>query len=204
MSVSLLEGIGQCGHHYSKVTLLTLRCSAEVKALLTAASGDRLEALYVAAVHTGLRQGELLGLNWVDLDLESGMLTVHRSLAFDGTLNPSKRKNSRRTVMLTRTALEALKRHRARQNEERLGAGARWTDRSLVFPNRLGKTMDASNLYHRDWKNLLERAGLSDRGFTFHALRHTFATTLLRYVRSRTAWDLGPLTAPRRTPPTSP
>jgi integrase len=93
--------------------------------LLTAASGDRLEALYVAAVHTGLRQGELLGLNWVDLELESGMLTVQRSLAFDGTPNAPKRKNSRRTVMLTRTALEALKRHRARQNEERLGAGAR-------------------------------------------------------------------------------
>jgi integrase len=50
----------------------------------------------------------------------------------------------------------------------------------LVFPNRIGKPMDANNLYHRDWKRLLERAGLADRGFTFHALRHTFATTLLR------------------------
>jgi len=40
--------------------------------------------------------------------------------------------------------------------------------------------MDAGNLYHRDWKNLLERAGLAEYGFTFHALRHTFATTLLR------------------------
>jgi len=106
--------------------------------------------------------------------------TATGSLAFDGTLNPPKRKNSCRTVKLTRTALEALKRHRARQNEERLRAGARWTDMSLVFPNRLGKLMDANNLYHRDWKNLLKRAGLSDRGFTFHALRHTFATTLLR------------------------
>jgi integrase len=163
--------------HRGEVTPLS---PTEVKALLMAASGDRLEALYVVAVYTGLRQGELLGLKWGDLDLDAGKLTVQRSLAFDGTLNLPKRKNSRRTVTLTRTAQDALKRHRARQNEERLGVGARWTDMALVFPNRLGKPMDANNLYHRDWKNLLERAGLSDRGFTFHALRHTFATTLLR------------------------
>jgi integrase len=148
--------------------------------LLTAASGDRLEALYVVAVHTRLRQGELLGLKWRDLDLEAGKLTVQRSLAFDGALNPPKRKNSRRTVKLTRTATEALKSHRARQNEERLKAGSRWKDSGLVFPNGAGKPMDASNLYQRDWKNLLERAELVGHGFTFHTLRHTFATTLLR------------------------
>lgn len=69
---------------------------------------------------------------------------------------------------------------RQRGVAERLRAGAKWEDMELVFPNRVGKPMDANNLYHRDWKNLLERAGLSDQGFTFHALRHTFATTLLR------------------------
>jgi hypothetical protein len=83
-------------------------------------------------------------------------------------------------VKFTQTAMEALRSHRTLQNEERLSAGAGWADMGLVFPNRLGKPMDAGNLYHRDWKNLLERAGLADRGFTFHALRHTFATTLLR------------------------
>lgn len=148
--------------------------------MLATASDDRLEALYVVAVHTGLRQGELLGLKWQDLDLDAGRLTVQRSLAFDGTLNPPKRKSSRRTVKLTRTATEALKHHRARQNEERLKIGAGWTDTNLVFSNRAGKPMNASNLYHRDWKNLIKRAGLADQGFTFHALRHTFATTLLR------------------------
>ena len=152
----------------------------QVRVLLCAASGDRLEALWVVAVHTGLRQGELLGLKWKDLDLDSGKLTVQRSLSFDRTLNPPKRKNSRRTVTLTQTALEALRSHRARQNEERLRAGTEWTDMGFVFPNRIGKPMDANNLYHRDWKNLLKRAGFEDQGFTFHALRHTFATTLLR------------------------
>ncbi len=50
----------------------------------------------------------------------------------------------------------------------------------LVFTNRVGHPIDAGNLYHRDRKNLLKRAGLAEHGFTFHALRHTFATTLLR------------------------
>jgi len=150
---------------------------AEVAALLSAASGDRLEALYVAAVHTGLRRGELLGLTWSDLDLEAGTLSVQRSLDKDGTFNPPKRKSSRRTVKLTAQAAESLKGHRARQNEERLRLGSLWEDRGLVFPNRAGKPMNADNLYHRGFKPLLGRAGLS--GFTFHSLRHTCATLLL-------------------------
>ncbi len=54
------------------------------------------------------------------------------------------------------------------------------TDTGLVFPNCVGEPMDANNLCHPDWKKLLKRAGLADQEFTFHALRHAFATTLLR------------------------
>ncbi len=71
----------------------------------------------------------------------------------------------------------ALKSHRARQNKERLRLGSLWEDHSLVFPNQLGRPMNADNLYHRGFKPLLEKAGLS--GFTFHSLRHTCATLLL-------------------------
>ena len=48
----------------------------------------------------------------------------------------------------------------------------------VVFPNRVGKPMNHCNLYNRDFKGLLKKAGLQDRGFTFHSLRHTFATEL--------------------------
>jgi integrase len=53
---------------------------AQVRALLDAAQGARNEALYVVAVHTGLRQGELLGLKWSDVDLDAGKLSVRRTL----------------------------------------------------------------------------------------------------------------------------
>jgi integrase len=162
--------------HRKEVTPLS---PTQVKALLTAASGERLEALYLVAVHTGLRQGELLGLKWTDVDLDAGTISVQRSLDADGTFNPPKRAKSRRTVRLTAQAAEALRSHRAAQNEERLRLGSLWEDHGLVFPNRVGKPMDHNNLYHRDFKTLLEIAGLAGQGFTFHSLRHTCATLLV-------------------------
>jgi len=158
---------------------------AQVKALLTAASeaGTRNEALYVVAVHTGLRQGELLGLKWSDVSLEdAGRLSVRRSLKVtEGGLDfgPPKNKASRRSVPLNKTAVAALRAHRTRQNKERLRSpGSDWRDLDLVFPNRVGGPTDHNNLYYREYKPLLERAGLAGEGFTFHTLRHTFATAL--------------------------
>src|ERR671910_147090 len=86
----------------------------QVKVLFEAARGDRLEALYVLAVTTGLRQGEVLGLRWDDIDLEVGTLQVRRTLttAKGGpVLSAPKTKGSRRTVKLSHTALEALRSH---------------------------------------------------------------------------------------------
>ena len=60
---------------------------AQIKALLSATRGDRLEALYVLAIHTGLRRSEILGLKWTDVDLEAGVLSVQRSLDTNGTFN---------------------------------------------------------------------------------------------------------------------
>jgi integrase len=155
--------------------------SEQAKSLLSAAQNTRNEALYVVAVHTGLRQGELLGLKWTDVDLAGRRLSVRRSLKVTDhglDFGPPKNKASRRSVPLTRTAVAALRAHRTRQNEERLRLGDLWQDRDLVFPNRVGKPQDHNNLYYREYKPLLQRAGLGDEGFTFHSLRHTFATEL--------------------------
>lgn len=155
--------------------------SEQVRALLAAARDTRNEALYVVAVHTGLRQGELLGLKWSDVDLTGRRLSVRRALKVtDGGLDfgPTKNKASRRSVPLSKTAAAVLRAHRTRQNEERLRLGDLWQDHDLIFPNRVGKPLDHNNLYYREYKPLLHRAGLGDRGFTFHSLRHTFATEL--------------------------
>jgi integrase len=93
-------------------------------------------------------------------------------------IGPPKNNASRRSVPLSKTAAAALRAHRKRQNEERLRLGDLWQDHDLVFPNRVGKPMYHGNLYDREYKPLLQSAGLGDEGFTFHSLRHTFATEL--------------------------
>jgi len=95
----------------------------QAKHLLQAAyeAGDRLEALYVLAIHTGLRQGELLGLKWDDVNLKDGCLQVRRTLTMtkDGPVFTSpKTTGSRRSVKLTRKATEALTSHLERQLRE--------------------------------------------------------------------------------------
>jgi integrase len=153
----------------------------QVRDLLSAARGDRLEALYVLAVHTGLRIGELLGLRWADVDLEAGKLRVARQLqrvrgggglAFSPTKN-----SSRRTIKLTGTAVEALRRHRARQAEEKFAIGSLYSNQDLIFASTIGTPLEASNIMNRSFKPLLKRAGLTE--IRFHDLRHTAATLLL-------------------------
>lgn len=154
----------------------------QVRALLGEAAGIRNHPLYAIAVHTGLRQGEILGLGWDDVDLDGNTpkLSVRRALKVtSGGLGfgAPKNKASRRSVRLNRSATAALKEHRLRQKEERLRAPG-WRDHGLVFPNTAGGPMDHNNLYQRDYKRLLKAAGLDGQGFTFHTLRHTFATGL--------------------------
>jgi integrase len=92
--------------------------SEQVKILLEAASGERFEAVYVLAIHTGLRQGELLGLKWDGVDLENGLIRARRTLTRHRErllLGEPKTKRSRRTVRLTEPAVNALRDHLARQ-----------------------------------------------------------------------------------------
>jgi integrase len=86
----------------------------QARTLLETARDDRLEALYVLAVHCGLRQGELLGLKWEDVDLERGTLQVRRTLS-GSTFTTPKTAKSRRSVRLTKSTLEALRKHLERQ-----------------------------------------------------------------------------------------
>ena len=152
----------------------------EARRLLDAARGDRLEALYSAALALGLRQGEALGLKWGDVDLDTGILRVRRAaqrIPHQGTqLVETKTARSRRSLVIPPMVISALRSHRARQNLERLAAGERWIDNDLVFPSRLGTLADGPNITHR-FRRLLKKAGLPP--MRFHDLRHACASLLL-------------------------
>ncbi len=151
--------------------------SEQAKALLEAARGDRFEAMYVLAITAGLRQGELLGLKWEDMDLEAGKLQVRRTL-YKGNFTAPKTAKSRRTIKLTTRAVEALKRHREAQREEGEQLAGLWQDQGLIFTTQVGTPVNRHNLYSRNFKPLLEKAGLPHT-VRFHDLRHTCATLLL-------------------------
>jgi integrase len=152
----------------------------EARRFLEAAQGERLHAFYVLALTTGMRLGELLALRWRDVDLERGVLQVRATLqrTRDGyTFAEPKTERSRRQVVLSPLAAEALRAHRLRLLEERLRLGEAWEDHDLVFPNEVGRPLDPANVTHRSFQRILRRAGLPH--IRFHDLRHTTATLLL-------------------------
>ena len=153
---------------------------AQIKQLMAAAQGDRLEALYVLAVTTGLRQGELLGLRWSDIDTTRQTLTVSQQvqrLRGEWSFTEPKTSSGKRMVTLPTVAITALRTRRARQGREKLRAGATWRSLDLVFANQLGGPIEKQNLIRRSFRPLLERAGLPP--IRFHDLRHSAATLLL-------------------------
>lgn len=153
----------------------------EVRTLLAAVAGTRLEGPVVVAVSTGLRAGELLGLQWADIDLDTGTLTVRTALQrIDGEhrLVPPKTSSSKREVALGAGTVAAIRAHRIRQLEERLVAGDEWNAAwpDLVFQTTVGGPVDINNLRHR-FHRVLDRVGL--RRVRWHDLRHAAASLLL-------------------------
>jgi integrase len=150
----------------------------QVRRFLTFTADHPDGPLYALAVSSGLRQGELLGLSWTDVDLEAGQLTVRRSLArnADGnfSLSAPKTQRSRRTIALPAVGVDALRRQRQRLEEMRGVAGSAWQDRDdLVFTDVVGRPLMGYNVT-RDFSKSLEEAGLPH--VRFHDLRHTMAT----------------------------
>jgi len=164
----------------------------EAAKFMEAAHGDKLEALYLLAVQTGMRQGELLALEWEDVDLNEGVIRVRRTLARSGgriALGEPKTRGSRRSIHLTGAAVEALRGHLERQLEDIERLGDLYHDHGLVFTSQVGTLINPSNLRRRSFAPLLQRAGLPQ--IRFHDLRHTCATLLLsRNTNLRLVQDL--------------
>jgi integrase len=140
---------------------------------LKAAKKDHHFVLYVLALDTGMRQGELFGLQWEDIDWDSATVQVRHSLEEikgEHRLKDVKTKHSRRRIKLAGSTLGVLHEHRKKMTAKGLGTGT-------VFCDGKGGWLRKSNVRRRSFEPILKRAGLPS--IRFHDLRHTTASLLL-------------------------
>lgn len=172
----------------------------EVRRLLTTAAEGRNHARWAIALALGLRQGEVLGLRWTDVDLDTGTLLVRRGrlrpryrhgcggscgkkagycpkrLADRPETDETKSRAGRRAIGLPDELVALLKSHREEQDRERDTAAQLWRDSGYVFTDERGEPLNPNTDYHH-WKKLLRDAGVRDG--RLHDARHTAATVLL-------------------------
>ncbi|AWN22469.1 hypothetical protein DKM44_03815 [Deinococcus irradiatisoli] len=147
---------------------------SEVQRLIVAVQHSRLYGLVYLALTTGMRRGELCGLQWSDIN--RGVITVHHNCVLVGnkaTLTTPKSAASPRRIPLPADTLEALRVHRERQEREREAAGEEWQESGLVFATSIGTLYHPRNLL-RDWYVLLDHAQV--RRIRIHDIRHTYAS----------------------------
>jgi integrase len=160
----------------------------EQQKLLEAARQDRLGMGIVLALATGLRLGELLALQWKDINTKAGTLSVQRTVnrlkTFDDdaksktaiVFGEPKTKSSRRTIPLQGVILKELKEYKKRQNREKVKNIAVYQKQGFVFANEIGNPIEPRTFQDIFYK-LIKEAGIP--GANFHCLRHTFATRAL-------------------------
>ena len=133
-------------------------------------------------VHTGLRQGEVFGLKWDDIDFEKSCLFVRRSLAHvigKGAVFQSPKKNSVRRILLMPEDVKNLRAYKKWQENYSEELGDLFSGHNLVFTSPFGEPISPTNFSRRYFKPLLKKCNISS-DFTFHGLRHIHATLLLR------------------------
>ena len=156
--------------------------AAEYQQFIEACSDALYGALYLLGIKTGMRQGELLGLTWKNVDLERGEIRIMQQLSRFGqngqrlVFAPLKTKYSRRTIKIGADLIGLLKEHCQTQHKYKLVMGERWQENDLVFASSLGTHVDQRNM-QRDFDRLLKSAGLPK--IRFHDLRHNAASLML-------------------------
>lgn len=157
------------------------------KSFIAALVSHELEMLFLTALSTGLRLGEILGLKWSDIDFNTGTLTVNRTLQrvteIDRNGNREskvieqlpKTKNSIRTIPIPKNILVKLKDHKVQQSKNKLQIGDLYSNNDYVFCDKLGYPLDDKRP-NRNLKSILTKLGVEP--LKFHGLRHTYATRL--------------------------
>lgn len=157
----------------------------EIQSLLAVLGEDVYSTVIKVDLFTGMRQSEILGLQWSCVDFDRGTILINKQLSHPrekgGNWCFSSLKNDKpRMIQPASFVMTALREHRKKQIEQRLQAGSMWNDcgfADLVFTNEFGKYLTYTAVW-RHCKQALARAGLPD--IRFHDLRHTYAVTSLR------------------------
>jgi integrase len=152
----------------------------QVTQFLIAAQGSSNEALYYLAIHTGMRQGELFGLKWADLQWDKGDLRIQRQVkrvpGQGWVFADPKTRKGRRTIKLGDEILQLLRAHKKHQEAQKVVAGELWMENCLIFPSSRGTPLNQSNL-RKEFLKILDGAKLPP--IRFHDLRHTAASLML-------------------------
>lgn len=145
----------------------------QASALLAAAKDSRLDAYIVLCLTTGIRTEEARALRWDHLDLDAGTVAVWRRVRAHAD---TKTAQSRRTLQLPQSAVQALREHRKLQAQDRLRAGEAWQDTGLMFASAVGTPLDRHNVL-REFRRVTRRAGIGEN-WTPRELRHSFVSVL--------------------------
>lgn len=152
----------------------------EVKQFLNKCD-HRLKILFILAIHTGMRRGEMLGLRFSDVDFENAQIRIRQILGFKGKMKVGAKTNAgNRSISIPPNVLEELKKHRQMIQEEKEAAyeaGENYTDNDLIICSPLGANASWGN-FHKFWVRAVKKAGV--RQIRFHDLRHTCSSLLLQ------------------------
>ena len=160
---------------------ITVMTKKQIGDFLNVISGVEYEMLFKVTLFTGLREGEVMGLQWKDIDFENGIITIDhqlkRSTEKQYYMDETKTHEIRRINPGT-TVMGMLKQQKKIQAERQLKAGKMWSEEypGLVFTNEFGHHYGKHTLY-RNVQRCAEMIGV--KNFRFHDLRHTFAVNYL-------------------------
>lgn len=153
----------------------------EIRTFLASVRHDRFAALFLLELTTGIRRGQVCGLKWDAVDLDTGDITVHNNRVVVGgearDKPGGKTRNADKTISIDRATVDALRRWRKTQDEERAFFGDAYHPGDYVFTYQDGRPLHPDSIRQR-FDRLAAAAGLSR--ITFHDLRHSYATGALR------------------------
>ena len=152
----------------------------EMACILREAEKDSYYNLFVVAMFTGMRQGELLGLSWSNIDFNSGFIIINQQLQCeDGNYFLQTPKNGKgRSILPASIVMDALRKEQQKQLDAQAYAGSAWDNpKNLVFTDALGKNLVRRTVV-KHFKAIVDRAGLPP-DTRFHDLRHSFAVSSL-------------------------